>query len=111
LMDFPCQHTQKCNTLTKTCEFKKCLTKIDCDDHLFCNGEEFCNNHICQQERHYPCSFKTCSEKDVNCIESGIMGKYSDIIKINLNSPPIWDPNDLGVQIGFLIGFIILSVL
>src|SRR6185436_4006843 len=63
LMDFPCPHTMKCNSIKKICEPKTCFTKYECHDYIYCNGYEICENRICKRSIH-PCFYGTCSEKN-----------------------------------------------
>jgi len=48
-----------------------CLTGADCDDELFCNGSEFCQQSMCQPGAE-PCgSDEICNEIDDSCVPAG----------------------------------------
>ena len=137
LMDYPCPHTMKCNWQKKICEPKPCFTKYECNDYIYCNGYELCENRTCKRSIH-PCFYGTCSEKNQNCSFIKNIASFSNFTKIlpifnkdssfisnpltekeekelyhiKLSGPSLWDPNDLGVQVTFLVllivGFVLL---
>jgi hypothetical protein len=52
--------------------FVLCTNDTDCDDHIFCNGEEICQNGWCLPSPGNPClngatCNKTCNETAKNC--------------------------------------------
>lgn len=132
-MDYPCHHTMECNANLKICEIIKCFTVNQCDDNIFCNGKEYCVNRICKRTE-YPCKYGTCIETTKSCTfinnvtkdnnetmfkTSSILDNIydnnyvnlTDMISINMNGPPLWDPNDPTIQIIWLVVFIIFAVL
>lgn len=137
LMEFPCPHTMKCNSIKKICEPKLCFTKYECHDYIYCNGYELCENRTCKRSVH-PCFYGTCSEKNQNCSFIKNIATFSNFTKIlpifnkdpsfisipltekeeeeflfhiKLSGDPLWNANDLGIQITWLVLIIVLFVL
>ena len=133
LMDYPCHHTMNCNYNKKICEPITCFILNQCDDNIYCNGKEICFDRICKRTD-YPCKFGTCIESNKSCtfinnITSKLnnelpqfktqyskeyasnFANITDIIKIDLSGPPLWDANSLEVQVIFLVFFIIFALL
>lgn len=130
LMDYPCHHTMNCNSNLKICEPIQCYTLFQCDDNIYCNGQEICVERICKRTKH-PCEYGTCIESIKECKNISSIGtnempqlrinipnlydsnfaNISDIININLAGPPLWDANSLEVQVGWLVFACIIAVL
>ena len=52
------------------CPEPECEEDIDCDDGLFCNGEELCLDRLCFQSYEDPCPPSLmCDEENVACVE------------------------------------------
>ncbi len=54
------------NGIPDECEV--CITSVDCDDGLFCNGAEECTNNLCEVGID-PCVGKRCRESDDTCVD------------------------------------------
>ena len=68
--DIPCLHTQICQEDSMKCIDKKCLKDNDCDDKLFCNGNEKCDSYksICIPVNNSSCR-GYCSEYHKKCLQ------------------------------------------
>jgi hypothetical protein len=66
----PCPGHLACDEDNEECVEKECETNEKCDDGQFCNGEETCENGLCQEGIN-PCTDPTpaCDEEQDICIE------------------------------------------
>jgi hypothetical protein len=140
LQDYPCPHTMKCNSRKRICENITCFTRYECNDLLYCNGYELCEDRICKRTKH-PCSYGTCIEANKSCLynENTVVAKdiiktsslemnenddnkliYANFISVNLTDDDIriqltgdalWDSNSIGFQVAFLVIVIVLFIL
>jgi hypothetical protein len=63
--DNPCLPNLECNEESDACS--GCLNDEECDDELFCNGAERCENGVCQSEN-VPCEEgEQCDEENDEC--------------------------------------------
>lgn len=80
LLDYPCPHNLFCNSTKKSCEFKTCFTKYQCNDNIYCNGLEICEDRLCKRSE-YPCLFGTCLEKNKSCSYTDKVIKWLEFTK------------------------------
>lgn len=65
--NYPCPYFQRCDAEARRCVPRACTRQRDCDDGLFCNGEEACVNHTCTSDFAHDCTGGTCSEQARTC--------------------------------------------
>lgn len=67
--DFPCPRTEWCDERDKRCVKRNCTSWRDCDDGIFCNGEELCVDGQCVADPDFDCtqSGYMCNEAEKRC--------------------------------------------
>ena len=67
--DFPCPRTEWCDERDKRCIRRDCTSWRDCDDGIFCNGEELCVGGQCVVDPNFDCtqSGYMCNEAEHRC--------------------------------------------
>lgn len=64
---YPCDHTEYCDEKKHECIKQSCRSSADCNDHLFCNGDESCVNFVCRPDYNTGCFHGICSEMNKTC--------------------------------------------
>lgn len=67
----PCDTAEVCDEIGNTCiappESAECSTDTDCDDGVFCNGQETCTDGVCTSGSPACDESQQCSETDKEC--------------------------------------------
>ena len=69
LPNFPCAHTEWCDERLRSCRRRTCESWRDCDDAVYCNGEERCIAGYCVLEPGSDCTGAgdLCDERAQRC--------------------------------------------
>lgn len=54
--NFPCPRTEWCDERERRCVPKECRDWRDCDDGVYCNGQELCVAHRCMADPKFDCT-------------------------------------------------------
>ncbi len=69
--NFPCPRTEFCDEREKQCVPRVCRDWRDCDDGVYCNGQELCVAHRCVPDPNFDCtqSGYMCNEAQRRCTQ------------------------------------------